>query len=299
MRLLLILLLATSAVFAADMGGNVFFNLSATGPVTQTFSSVQKKLNDDEVLKVQLHPTGGKNERPSRETPVWLWISMRDDRHHWVLPWRPGGGYPQQWLEVLLCDNQPSLELMAETNSSTALPLRWSISTENVKLGNRSARMKSSPADVSYRRFSWPDEDALAVELEVSVIAGAEVCASLAVAHRCVTHPHQLTDDHLLQRVLFAKAARFTVTRADAPDGFWLYLIPEADNRKCPATADRGLDVLPPPAKTIEINSQTRAFLVGAIPPPLADGDLPSGDPVLAGAGAGDWADPPHLHPEL
>ena len=290
MRLLLILQLATSAVFAANMGENVFFNLG-TSPVTQTFSSVQEKLNDDEVLKVQLHPMGRKNARPSPETPVWLWISVRDERHHWVLPWRPAGGHPQQWLEVLLCDNQRSLELMAETNSSTVLPLRWTVSTENVKLGSRSARMKSTLADVSYRRFSWSDKDALVVELEVSVIAGVEVCASLAVARRCVTHPHQLTDSHLLQRVLFAKGARITVSRADAPDGFWLYLIPEMDNTKCAATARRGVDKLPPPAKTIEINSQTRAFLVGTTPSPLADGELPAGDPVLAAAG--DWADPP------
>ena len=290
MRLLLTLLLATSAVFAANMGENVYFSLG-TSPVTQTFSSVQEKLYDDEVLKVQLHPMGRKNARPSPETPVWLWISVRDEGHHWVLPWRPAGGHPQQWLEVLLCDNQRSLELMAETNSSTALPLRWSVSTENVKLGSRSAQMKSTPPDVSYRRFSWPNQDALAVELEVSVISGAEVCASLVVARSCVTRPHQLTDSHLLQRVLFARGARLTVSRADAPDGFWLYLIPEVDNTKCAATAWRGLDWLPPPAKTIEIHSQTRAFLTGAMPSPLADGDLPAGDPVLAGAG--DWADPP------
>ena len=291
MRLIITLLSVITAVFAANMGDNVHFTLINTE--MQTFNSVQEKLHEDEVLKVQLYPTGRKNARPSPKTPVWLWISVRDDRHSWVMPWQPGGGHSQQWIEVLLCHNQKSLELEAQTNTSKPLPMRWSVSTENVKLG-RLAIMKSTPADVSYRRFSWNDTASVAVDLEVSVITGAEVCASLAVVRRCVTHPHQLTDSHMLQRVLFAKGARFSVSRDDAPDGFWLYLIPEADNTRCHATAHRGPGRLPLPAKTIKVTTQTRSFAAGGTTPsPRSDHELPSGDPLLAGPGESDWAGAP------
>ena len=290
MQLIATLLLTASAAVAVKMGKSVEFSLDNIS--TQTFESdPERKLNEDEVLKVQLSPIGRKGERPSLKTPVWLWISARDDRHHWVMPWQPGGGPPQQWLEVLLCHNARSLELMAETNASSPLPLRWRVSTENVKLGDR-ATMKSTPADVSYRRFSWDDDKAMRVRLNVSLVQGAEVCASLAVTRRCVTHPHQLTDDHLLQRVPFVWSAKLDISRADAPDGFWLYLIPEVDNRKCAATRFLSDSQLPLRSKTIRVDRQSFTYdLPGPTPQPVAD-ELPVGEQV-AGAGGGNWAQSP------
>ncbi|XP_043214427.1 uncharacterized protein LOC122377905 [Amphibalanus amphitrite] len=291
MRLILAVLLLTSASVAVRMGKNVVFQLE--GETTQTFESdPAREVRVDEVLKVQLSPIGLKGERPSLKTPVWLYISARDDRHHWVMPWQPGGGHIYQWLEVLLCHNERSLELMAVTNATMPLPMRWRVSTENVKLGERVTTMKSTPADVSYRRFSWADVEAKAVDLEVSTFRGGDECAALAVARRCVIHPHQLTDDHLLQRIHFARSAKLSVSRADAPDGFWLYLIPEADNRRCAATAHRKPSKLPPAAKTIRVSAQTRTYeLSGPTPQPVVD-ELPVGD-SLAGGDGGGWAQSP------
>ncbi|XP_037080343.1 uncharacterized protein LOC119101171 [Pollicipes pollicipes] len=288
-------LLALTALVAAahasqPMAKNIDFHL--LGRVTETFETTRDKLRDDEVLKVQMHPMGRKDARPTAETPVWFWVSDGSSRHSWELPWRPGGGPALQWLEVLLCQNQDSVQLEAETNSTHALPLRWRVSTENVKLGD-GGTMKSTPADVSYRRHLWdPASGALEVELNVATVTGDDVCASLAVTRRCVTHPYELTDDYLLQRVRFSQRAQLTVSRDDAPDGFWLYLIPEVDSSLCPMTAGRR-PTGPLPAKTVRVYRESRAFRSPSAPEPLADwGALPIGRDV-GGIGAdGDWADP-------
>ena len=290
MRLIMILLFAITTVFAANIGDTEEFSLVSERSVT--FTGNESNINNDEMLKVQLSPMGPRNERPTRETPVFLGIALKDYAHGWVMPWQPGGGHPQQWIEVLLCDNHHSVNLRVWTNSSIALPMRWKVSTENVRLGKR-AFMKSTPADVSYRHFKWDDKSE-AVELDVFAIVGENVCASLVVGSSCYTHPYQIIgSESELGRVFFARAARIIILREHAPGGFWLYLIPEANNTKCTATAARAPHTRPPPAKTIEVSTTKRFFFPNRTnpPPPLVDDQL-HGDPLLAKVGGSKCAGP-------
>lgn len=276
-------LVSAVIILTADFGGAgsvlplgqiSHVNVSEQHPVSVRFSFTPTTtwVNQQDVrIRIQVGAFGRRGHRPSKARPVTVTALISNAALSWTLPWRATTpdtepyGFVSEWRQIITC--QPllhgeeqaaqSVQLTARTASLVPLGVEWRADSESVTV-NRRAIMKSHVSDISYKHYSWHEHEQ-ELRIEAETIRGHCVCASLIVTDYCTENPYniQSNDHHLL--VNFTISAKFTVQRRHLPKDFYLYLLPQWNDRYCQQT--RLFVNKQHLSKTVEILILPRSFL--------------------------------------